>query len=209
MLLDEGRYIDAAGAVVTTKDGTLVGLLGTTYALPFHIVLGPVGALHGGIVEIHEAVKVLSPEYAVAQQIGKPVYALLWDNDSLAGLKSDLLPAEKYDDLAAALRPLLNTVGTPLDPNTEPVPVYYRELSYPSPGRLDGPMLTVEYAHPVELKNNNGDIIATAKWLGIEWERGGIKTKLLFYGHFEYNNVVVDGGYTFNGDITALLDVLY
>jgi hypothetical protein len=208
-LLDEGSYIDTPGAAVTTKDGTIIGLLGTSYAFPFHIILGGPGTLYGGMVEIQEVVKIMSPDYAAALQKEKPVYALVWDNDSLAGRKSDLLPAEKYDDLAAALRPLLNTVGTPLDPNTEPVPVYYRKLSYASPGRLDGPMLTVEYAHPVELKNNNGDIIATAKWLGIEWERGGIKTKLLFYGHFEYNNVVVDGGYTFNGDITALLDVLY
>jgi hypothetical protein len=208
-LLDEWAYIDAPGAVVTGQNGDVVGLLGTSYAFPFHIMLGPAGALYGGIVEIQDAMKVMSPDYDIQKLAGKPVYALLWDNDSINGRKSDLLPAGKYNDLAAALQPLLNTMAAPLDHNIEPIPVYYRELGNPSPGRLDGPIMTAVFAHPVELKNRNGDVLAKAKWLGIEWERGGTKTKLLFYGHFNFNEAVVDGGFSFDGDITELLGVLY
>jgi hypothetical protein len=208
-LLDEGAYIDAPGAVVTGQNGDVVGLLGTSYAFPLHIMLGPSGALNGGIVEIQDAMQVMSPDYDIQKLAGKPVYALLWDNDSINGRKSDLVPAEKFNDLAAALQPLLNTIAAPLDHNIEPIPVYYRELANPSPGRLDGPIVTVVFAHPAELKNRNGDVLATAKWLGIEWERGGIKTKLLFYGHFNFNEAVVDGGFSFDGDIAALLGVLY
>jgi hypothetical protein len=69
--------------------------------------------------------------------------------------------------------------------------------------------MTAVFAHPVELKNKDKQTMAMARWVGIEWERGGIKTKLLFYGHFNFNDAVVDGGFSFDGDTKALLGVLY
>ena len=76
-----------------------------------------------------------------------------------------------------------------------------RDLVSPQ-ASTDGNIMTVVYAEPVDLRNTDGNLLAHAKWVGIQWDRDQGKPNRLFYGN---SDLTIEGGFLLLGDMTNLV----
>jgi hypothetical protein len=61
------------------------------------------------------------------------------------------------------------------------------------------------FTYPVELYDTTGALIASTKWVGIQWDRNDGKPNRLIYGSTPY---IPDGSYSIEGDISSLLQII-
>jgi hypothetical protein len=198
-------YVGYDGAVVTGKNNEPIGLIGH-FSNTFVIILGGPG-LTPPIIDIQSGLNLLSLDSANKSWVKMPVYTLITDLASLTGAASNRMPAEKYGEMAAALEPLLGTMGAPLPANE--LPVNYRSISWGGLETVDGTLFTVVYPRPVELRNVSGDVSVKAKWVGLQWGMNEGKPNRIFYGHLNLGNAVIDGGFYLLGDISTLESTLH
>lgn len=200
------RYITYDdGATVTDKYGRLIGLIGTFYNA-FVFRLGEPG-MTPPIINIKDALELLSPD-AVSQTWARgPAFALITTKESLTGRATSEPSPANYDAMTEAVESILGTIGEPLPANE--LPSDYRTFSWGGPESADGTLLNLVYPRPVELRNTAGQVVAEAKWVGIQWGRSEGKPNRLFYGYIANGNAIVAGGFILNGDITALDNTLH
>jgi hypothetical protein len=197
-------YICYDGAPVTDKDDRVIGLIGTFYNA-FVFRLGEPG-MTAPIININKALELLSLDTVSQPWAGGPAFAIKITKESLTGYAIAEPPLANYNAMTAAIESLLRTMGDPLPTNE--LPGDYRSFNWGGPESVDGTLLSLAYPRPVELRNTENQLVAEAKWLGIQWGRSEGKSNRIFYGHFEQGNAVVDGGYILKGDINAVESVL-
>ncbi len=204
--LESGGWISEQGALVTDNKGRVLGLVGTSYSklIP---VLGFPGWVPP-VVRIDGALELLSPDFAQQPWANGPVISTITDRDGARGYASGVLSSlsrgvlsslSSYEKMTLAIQELLGTMGEPLA--DDDLPQNYRSLAWPMPGSADGTLLTVVYVRPIELRNTDGELLAQAKWVGIQWGMSEGKPNRLFYGQETYT---VDGGFVLLGDVTSL-----
>jgi hypothetical protein len=202
-------YNDALGAVVANKGGQIIGLMGVSYTAgyPFSIILGGPG-MTGPMLDIHDALKVLSPDSLERSWANQPVFAFgLSISGGQAG-KPFATWGTQYEKTAAALLQLLGAVGAPLAQTA--LPSNFLSFVFDVPQNIDSVVFAAVYPQPVNLVNVSGEVVAHSRWLGIQFDRGDGQPNRIFYGHFgNYSSFEVDGGYILNGDISALEASLY
>jgi hypothetical protein len=57
------------------------------------------------------------------------------------------------------------------------------------------------FPRPVNLCNSAGNVLAQAKWVGIQWGRNDGGPNRVFYGSVTYN---LEGSFEITGDISSL-----
>jgi hypothetical protein len=107
----------------------------------------------------------------------------------------DPLSAEDYDRLAAQVQELLTDVGQPLPSVDVDATV---SSDYDLLKSNDGRFFTTVFARPIGLKDAQGDILASARWVRFQWDRSDGKPNRIIYGNTPY---VVDG--VFEADASA------
>jgi hypothetical protein len=198
--LESGGWISEQGALVTDNKGRVLGLVGTFYS-KLSPVLGFLGWVPP-VVRIDGALELLSPDFAQQPWANGPVISTITDRDwgGARGYTSGVLSSlSSYENMTLAIQDLLVAVGEPLA--DDDLPQNYHSLAWPMPGSADGTLLTVVYVRPVELRNTDGELLAQAKWVGIQWGMSEGKPNRLFYGREPY---IVDGGFVLSGDVTSL-----
>ncbi len=189
-----GGVDPAPGAVVTDKKGRVLGL-----AVPLYerlvMRLGTPPAL---IASIDSALELLSGDAVQRPWADGPVLsAAIASRGPLNGYSAGILSTPSdYDKMSIALLDLLGKLGEPIatdDLNLNDQSWY---------GSLEGTMLVVVYPWPVDLKGADGQVLAQAKWVGIQWDRSEGKPNRLIYGDVAYT---IKGGFVIAGDISNLL----
>ena len=173
--------IGDSGAVITDGNGRVLGLLGSWYS-SLVIRLGPVGMLPLA-VSINGALDLLAEDASSKPWANGPLQMLTNcltlknGNDYWLSPLSDI----EYDGLVSIIHGLLSDVGQPLsavDPSI--VSDYYWLKSE------DGKFLTTVFAHPVSLRDAQGDVLANAKWVRLQWDRSDGKPNRIMYGITPY-----------------------
>jgi hypothetical protein len=203
--IDRNPFVAWDGAVVTDKNGAVIGLIGTLYNA-FAPRLGPIG-MTSPIIDIQNALELLSPDAANQPWVKGPVATLITTKESVTGDASVEPPLAEYDEMTLAILKLLETMGEPL-PEGE-IPHNYLDISWPEPWLADGNVFSVLFPLPVELRNSAGNMVAEAKWIGIQWGRSEGKPNRLFYGNIPGFNAAAEGGFILLGDITGLTNVIF
>jgi hypothetical protein len=201
--LESGGWINEQGALVTDSKGRALGLVGTFYNKLIPMLMSP--GWIPPVVRIDAALELLSPDVAQQPWANGPVISTITDRDGARGyttgaLSSGVLSSlSSYEDMTVAIQDLLTEIGEPLA--GDDLPQNYRNLAWPMPGSADGTLLTVVYVRPIELRDADDELLAQAKWVGIQWRMSEGKPNRLFYGQEPYT---VDGGFVLSGDVTSL-----
>jgi hypothetical protein len=180
-------WVDESGAVITDKDGKAIGLLGR-YWSKLIVKLFPVGYVYLPLaINIDSALELLTD---TSHTIGPAVSLVL---TRLAS--TDIAPGN-------ALMELLDKLGEPLPLDdlaqySSGLPVGF----YPE----EGNMLIAAFTYPVELHDSDNNLLATAKWVGIQWDRSEGKSNRLIYGSTAY---AVEGAYSIAGNISGLVQLV-
>jgi hypothetical protein len=202
----EGWGVFFMGTPVTDENDRVLGLVTPFYnKLVFHSI--PLGWIPP-VVCINSAMELLNPDAAVRPWVDGPVLTTLTVKNRTYGYNSGILSyVSDYPAMTAAIRELLQTLGEPLAYGE--LPENYNKLVWPE--STDGTFLTMVYARPVELKNTNDDLLAKAKWVGIQWDRSEGRPNRLMYGWVDKisSEYHVQGGFALKGDITGLEKTLH
>jgi len=200
--IEKGKgWVDESGAVITDKDGKAIGLLGRYWSM-LAIVSIPVGYLPLAI-NIDSALELLTD---TSHTNGPAMFIVLTDHPLASeyfvpGNPPRLL-ANNIENLATNVTGLLDKLGEslPLDDLAQ----YSSGLPmgfYPE----EGNMLIAAFTYPVELHDSSNNLLATAKWVGIQLDRSEGKPNRLIYGSTAY---VVKGAYRIEGDISGLVQLV-
>jgi hypothetical protein len=192
-------WVDTSGAVITDKDGKAIGLLGRPWneLIVVHI---PMGYLPWAI-NIDSALGLLTD---TSHTNGPAVCVILTESagtEIVPGPWNDL-PVNDIENLATNVTGLLDELG-------EPLPI--DDLAQYSSGLPwgfhpeEGIMLVAAFTYPVELHDSDNNLLATAKWIGIQWDRSEDKPNRLIYGSTAY---AVEGAYSIEGDISGLVQLV-
>jgi hypothetical protein len=205
MISGEGPYNDMPGAAVTDSNGDIVGILGYSYTLnyPFSIILGGPG-LTGPIVDINDALEILSPDFVGQEWTKQPVFSFITTiNEGKAG--KPFLPADnKYSQISDYLLSIFETMGRPLVANE--LPTDYLNFSFSVPENINSTLFTAVYPQPVDLADGSGRVVAQVRWVGIQMNRSDAQPNRLFYGYS--GAFTIDGGFIIDGDISTLQKTL-
>jgi hypothetical protein len=193
-----GEWVREQGAVVTDKKGSVLGLVGPVYSAFVITTGGPVGWIPP-VVRIESAIGLLAPDVGSQPWTKGPAFSLITTKDSLTGRAPSQPPMGNFIEMTEDIQALLGTMGEP-QPAGE-LPSDYRSISWSGPQSADGILLTVVYPRPVELRDTDGQLVAQAKWVGIQWGRSEGKPNRILYGSIATN---LEGGFTLKGDINAL-----
>jgi hypothetical protein len=201
-VIERGRgWVQVSGAVITDKDGKAIGLLGR-YWSSLAIVTIPIGYLPLAI-NIDSALELLTD---TSHTNGPAMFVVLTDHPLVGryfvpGNPPRLL-SNNIENLVTNVTELLNELGEtlPLDDMEQyssglPVGFHTEE----------GIMLIAAFTYPVELYDSGNNLLATAKWVGIHWDRSEGKPNRLIYGSAGY---IVKGAYSIKGDISGLVQLL-
>jgi hypothetical protein len=112
------------------------------------------------------------------------------------------LLANSIENLVTDVTGLLGALGEPLP--LDDLAQYSSGLPlgfYPK----EGVMLIAAFTYPVELHDSDNNLLATAKWIGIQWDRSEGKPNRLIYGSTAY---AVEGAYSIEGDTSSLVQLL-
>lgn len=187
---------DWLGAVVTDSSGKVLGLAGNVY----NGLLSTLAVPTPSVVSITPALQLLSTG---ASQTGTngPVLATMFGDEGpgsyfFAGEQPD------YGQMSADLETLFGQLGQPVPAQESP---HFAVLGL-SPYSTDGKVLVVVYPQPVQLRGQDGTVLATAKWVAVQW--GTAEGTRLFYGSQTYK---VDGGFEISGypmDLNGSVQIL-
>jgi hypothetical protein len=112
------------------------------------------------------------------------------------------LPVNNIENLDTTVMGLLDKLGEslPIDDMAQyssGLPIGF----YPE----EGITLVAAFTYPVELHDSGNNLLATAKWIGIQWDRSEGKPNRLIYGSTAY---AVEGAYSIQGNISGLVQLL-
>lgn len=182
-------WVRKSGAVITDSDGRVIGLLGgygnrllmvtrSPYYMPLAISIG------GAMELLTDSSHAIGPVDAI----------ILTENCSSVFMPttgSSFLPQiEDIESLNTAIMVMLDDLGESLP--LEDLSQYTSRLPtgfHPE----EGIMLIAAFTYPVELHDGNGNLLASAKWIGIQWNRFEDKPDRLIYGSKTYE---IDGVYS-------------
>jgi hypothetical protein len=194
-------WVDESGAVVTDKDGKAIGLLGR-YWSKLLVVLLPAGYVYLPLaININSALELLTDTTHTVGPAVCVALTRLGSTDIVPG-NPPLLPLNDIANLDTTVMGLLDKLGQPL--SVDDLAQYSSGLPrffHPE----EGNMLTAAFTYAVELHDVDNNLLATAKWVGIQWARSEGKPNRLIYGSTAY---VVEGAYSIEGDISGLVQLL-
>jgi len=181
------------GAAITDEDGNVLGLAGAYYNKLLPIPGRP--DVIPQCVPINSALELLAPDAASRAWADGPVATTLLAGGRATVFLSGILPSlSAYEQTTETIQELLGTLGRPLDDDDELAQHY---VIFISPPPEDGILLTVTYARLQELRSPDGELLARAKWVGIQWNRSEGKPNRLFYGIKPYD---LEGIFELTGD---------
>jgi hypothetical protein len=191
-----------SGAVITDTDGKAIGL----WAIYWNSLL-PLKTY--GSIEIFPLVINIDSALGLLTDIshtnGPAVCVALTKSDTIdfvPGLAVHL-PLNNIENLDTTVIGLLDELGEPL-PVDDIKPSFTSSL-YPGFHPEEGNILIAAFTYPVELHDSGNNLLATAKWIGIQWDRSEGKPNRLIYGSPAY---VVEGAYSIEDDIGSLVQLL-
>lgn len=201
-VISKGKgWVSKSGAVITDKHGKAIGLLGRYWSM-LAVVYIPVGYLPLAI-NINSALELLTD---TSHTNGPAMLVVLTDQPSVGtyfvpGDPPHLL-ANSTENLVTDVTGLLGALGErlPLDDLAQ----YSSDLPlgfYPE----EGNMLIAAFTYAVELRDSDNNSLATAKWIGIQWDRSEAKPNRLIYGSTAY---AVEGAYSIEGDVSGLVQLI-
>jgi len=194
-------WVGEPGAVITDKEGKAIGLVGR-YWSKLLIKLFPVGYIYLPLaINIDNALGLLTDTSHTTGPAVCVVLTRLGSNDIVPG-NAPHLPVNNVENLGTTVMGLLDELGEPLP--LEDLAKYSSGLPmgfHPE----EGVMLTAAFTYPVELHDTDNNLLATAKWVGIQWDRSEGKPNRLIYGSTAY---AVEGAYSIEGDISGLVQLL-
>jgi len=157
----ESQAFIGTGAVVTDIQGNVLGMVGIDYMTLFpHPHTNPFIPAVVGADVIQD---LLSPANGQPFLYNGPLQALIsW---GFGGASNGFFG--NYDTIAQALTEAEEKLGAPL-PASE-LGDYKRAAGMEGP--RDGLALTVAYAWPVNLRSEEGESVASARWVTIQWGR--------------------------------------
>jgi hypothetical protein len=209
MAITKGKDWDIeSGSVITNKDGKAIGLLGRYPSKLQPLMSFPVGYIYlPWAINIDSALELLiDTSHTNGPAISIIFRKLVIDGGiGLGGIDivpGDALPVNDIENLATNITGLLDELGEPLP--IDDLAQYSSGLPwgfYPE----EGTMLIAAFTYPVELHDGGNNLLATAKWIGIHWDRSEGKPNRLIYGSAGY---IVEGAYSIEGDISGLIQLL-
>ncbi len=204
--LKSGEAVTGNGAAITDKVGNVVGLAGAIY----YSLIAYLGApgLISPCIPIDSALELLAPN--TTSQIwakGPAVMAIVTDTGVITA--SNLMRADSfaYDCMIQSVQSLFGTLGRSLEDDTEFAQEFrdYFLAGSSSWDQRDGKLMMLCYPGLQELRNTDGELLARAKWVGIQWDRSEGKTDRLVYGTKPYEG---EGIYELTGYMTHLEECL-
>jgi len=205
----KGKHWDSeSGAVITDKDGKAISLLGRypsklqpLMSLPARYIYLP------WAININSALELLTDtSHTNGPAISIIFRKLTFDGGiGLGGIDivpGDALPINDIENLATNITGLLDELGEPLP--IDDLAQYSSGLPwgfYPE----EGIMLIAAFTYPVELHDSGNNLLASAKWIGIHWDRSEGKPNRLIYGSAGY---IVEGAYSIEGAISGLVQLI-
>jgi hypothetical protein len=199
---NEKGWVDTSGAVITDKDSKAIGLVGRYWSKLLNVRLAiPLGYLPWAI-NIDSALALLTD----TSHTNGPAVCVILSNeygnrDIVWGYPPHLL-VNNIEDLATNVTGLLDKLGEPL--SLDDLAQYSSGLPIGFEPE-EGIMLIAAFTYPVELYNSDNNLLATAKWVGIQWDKSEGKPNRLIYGSTAY---AVEGAYSIEGDISGLVQLL-
>jgi hypothetical protein len=209
MAITKGKDWDSeSGAVITDKDGKAIGLLGR-YPSKLHLLVSyPPGYVYLPLaININSALGLLTD----TSHTNGPAISIILAKFAIDGgtghvdtdiVPGDALPINDIENLAANIKGLLDELGEPLP--IDDLAQYSSGLPWGFAPE-EGIMLIAAFTYPVELHDSSNNLLATAKWIGIHWDRSEGKPNRLIYGSAGY---IVEGAYSIEGDISGLVQLL-
>jgi hypothetical protein len=197
-VIEKGKgWVSMPGAVITNEDGKAIGLLGR-YWSQLALILLYIGYLPRAI-NIDSASALLTD---TRHTNGPAVSVILTESDFRDIVPVNALSVNNIENLATNITGLLGELGEalPLDDLAQyssGLPIGF----HPE----EGVMLIAAFTYPVELHDVDNNLLATAKWVGIQWDRSEGKPNRLIYGSTAY---VVEGAYSIEGNISGLVQLL-
>jgi len=194
-------WVQVSGAVITDKDGKAIGLLGRHWSMLASVYI-PIGYLPLAI-NIDSALGLLTD---TSHTNGPAMFVVLTDHPSAGRYfvpgNPPLLLANNIQNLTKNVTGLLGELGEPLP--LDDLAQYSSGLPtgfHPE----EGIMLIAAFTYPVELHDSGNNLLASAKWIGIHWDRSEGKPNRLIYGSAGY---AVEGVYSIEGNIGGLVQLL-
>jgi hypothetical protein len=194
-------WVSESGAVITDKDGKAIGLLGRYWSKLLTISLPPGYIYLPLAINIDSALELLTDTSHTTGPAVCVVLTRLGSNDIVPGYPPQL-PLNNIENLDTAVMGLLNKLGEslPIDDMAQYSSGLPR-VFHPE----EGNMLIAAFTYPVELHDSGNNLLARAKWIGIQWDRSEGKPNRLIYGSTAY---AVEGAYSIEGDISGLVQLL-
>jgi hypothetical protein len=191
-----------SGAVVTNKDGKTVGLWAIYWSSLLPLKTYGSIEIFPLVINIDSALALLTD---TSRTNGPAVCVVLTESDTIdfvPGLAIHL-PLNNIENLNTTIMGLLDGLGGAL-PVDDIKPSFTSGL-YPGFHPAEGIMLIAAFTYPVELHDSGNNLLASAKWIGIQWDRSEGKPNRLVYGSAGY---IVEGAYSIEGDISGLVQLL-
>ena len=197
--MDSGNAVSGQGAAITDYAGNVIGLAGVFYNSLIPILGGP--GMMPPCVPINSALELLASDAATwAWTDGPAVTTRLSDSGATSVLGNILPSVSAYDQMTKAVQELLGTLGKRLDDDDE-LAQHYVIFASPPPTKDGSILLTLCYPDLQELSNIDGELLARAKWVGLQWNLSEGKPNRLFYGSEPYDP---EGIFELTGDTVDL-----
>ena len=160
------------GSIVCDSIGGVVGLIGYDFGLIPSTHISPPGSLPRA-VSMATALELLGPQSTEQPWSNGPVSFAVVTPSTAASYTE--LPGN-YEPVSVALRELLSEVGRPL--HEDELRSGYTGFPF-DPSNVTA--LVAVYAFPVDLQNKDGNALAKAKWISIDWLPGAEGGRLFYY----------------------------
>jgi len=195
-------WVSMSGAVITNTDGKAIGLWAIYWSRLLPVKTFGSIEIFPLAINIDSALDLLTD---TSRTNGPAVCIALTESDTVdfvPGLAVHL-PLNNIENLDTTVIGLLDKLGEPL-PVDDIKPSFTSSL-YPGFHPEEGIMLIAAFTYPVELHDSDNNLLATAKWIGIQWDRSEGKPNRLIYGSTAY---AVEGAHSIEGDINGLVQLI-
>jgi hypothetical protein len=195
-------WVTTSGAVITDKDGEAIGLWAIYWSSLLPLKTYGSIEIFPLVININSALALLTD---TSRTSGPAVCVALTESDTIdfvPGLAMHL-PLNNIENLNTTIVGLLDGLGGALA--VDDIKPSFSSTLYPGFHPEEGIVLIAAFTYPVELHNSDSNLLATAKWVGIQWDRSEGKPDRLIYGSAGY---VVEGAYSIEGDISGLVQLL-
>jgi hypothetical protein len=193
-------FVGGLGAVITTLDNRVLGLLGNFGSSKLVIRLGFPGMLPQA-VNINTAMEL--QKNAINDWTQGPALVVIRTTNAGLDVKpgNPPIPLAPIEDLSLAIRQVINQAGEPVA--FDDLGERYEGLYFPPHINQPDTIVTAVFPRLTSIRNMPqwaGDTVATAKWVGIQFDRpGGLPNRLL-WGTETYK---VEGAFEL-GDVSDL-----